>query len=98
MFTIIYKPEAIDDIFEAAKWYNSQQEGLEERFFDDLDKLITYLETNPYLTRKFYGKTHQAPLRVFPYVVLYRIESKNVIIFSVFNCYQNPKKKKKRLK
>jgi hypothetical protein len=63
-----------------------------------LDDLIYYLETNPYLSKQQYGDIRQAPMKRFPYVVLFRIESKQVFIFSVFNCHQSPKKIKKRIK
>jgi hypothetical protein len=96
MFTVGYKAEALKDISETAEWYNLQQEGLRQKFFDDLDELISYLEMNPYLSRKHRGNIHQAPMKRFPYVVLFRVESKQVVIFSVFNCYQNPKKKRRK--
>lgn len=95
MFSIIYKPEAIEDIHQAAEWYESQQEGLSEKFFDELDELICYLEINPFLSRKQFGNIHQAPMKRFPYVVLFRVESKQVFIFSVFKVRRIQKRLRK---
>ena len=98
MFGIFYKPEALEDISDACEWYNAQQSGLGERFLDELDDVLDYLEMNPYLSRKHFGNIHEATMKIFPFVVIYKIEAKQVIVFSVFNCHQNPNKIKKIIK
>ncbi len=98
MFLVLTKPEADDDILDAAEWYESQQHGLGNKFLDDLETVFRYLESNPKLFPEKSIKARQAPLSKFPYVVVFRIENKTVFVHAVFNCYQNPKKKKARFK
>ncbi len=98
MFLVLTKPEADNDILEAAEWYESQQYRLGNKFIDDLETIFRYLESNPKLFPEKLKNARQAPLSKFPYVVLFRIEHKTVFVVAVFNCYQNPKKKKARFK
>lgn len=98
MFFLFNKPEAEKDILEAASWYESQQSGLGNRFLDDLENLFSYIELNPYLFPEKYKDVRQAPMKKFPFVVLFRVTKNKIKILSVFNCYQHPLKKKSRLK
>ena len=98
MFFVYNKPEADRDLLEAAEWYEEQQKGLGGKFIDEVEELLGYLETNPLLFPIKYKEVRQAILTRFPYVILFRIESKTVIVLAVFNCYLNPAKKKKRTK
>jgi hypothetical protein len=98
MFVLFYSPVATSEITEAAKWYNSQQDGLGDQFLNELEHLVFYIGLNPGLFPQKLKSVRQAPLKRFPYVVLFIVEQKQVFIISVFNCHQNPKKKKSRLK
>jgi hypothetical protein len=98
MYNVFNKPEAETDIMQAVGWYESHQLNLGLRFLTHLEKLYSALELNPYIFPEKYLKVRQAPLKYFPYVILYRIEGKKVFVLAVFNCYQDPKKKKTRLK
>ena len=97
MYSVFNKPEAESDIFQAVEWYESRQLNLGIRFLDHIEKLYSSLEINPYIFPEKYASVRQAPLKYFPYVVLYKIESRKVFVLAVFNCRQNPLKKKPRL-
>ena len=98
MYRVFNKPEAESDILQAVKWYESRQLNLGIRFLDHIEKLYSSLEINPYIFPEKYTRVRQAPLKYFPYVVLYKIEGRNVFVLAVFNCHQNPQKKKPRIK
>lgn len=98
-FTVYNKPEANQDIYEASQWYEEQKPGLGYDFIDDIEEILSYLESNPAIFQKKYGEIREAPLKKFSYVILYQIETaKTVIVFAVFHTSQNPKKKKKRIR
>ncbi len=98
MFSVFNKPEAENDIIKAVEWYESRQLKLGIRFLEHIEKLYYSLERNPHIFPEKYNKVRQAPLKYFPYVILYKIEDKKVFVLAVFNCRQNPKKKKYRLR
>ncbi|MCG3164648.1 MAG: hypothetical protein POELPBGB_00407 [Bacteroidia bacterium] len=98
-FTVYNKPEANQDIYEASQWHEEQKPGLGYEFIDDVEEVLSYLETNPTIFQKKHGEIREAPLKRFSYVVLYQIEdAKTVIVFAVFHTSQDPKKKKKRIR
>jgi len=98
MYSVVVSPFADADMLSAAQWYEMQEVELGNKFLDDVEALFEYLESNPLLFSKIAANVHQAPLKKFPYVVLYKIKGKKIHIAAVFNCYQNPSKKRKRVK
>ncbi len=98
-FTVYNKPEANQDIYEASQWHEEQKPGLGYEFIDDVEEVLSYLESNPAIFQKKHSEIREAPLKKFSYVILYQIEDeKTVIVFAVFHTSQNPKKKKKRIR
>ena len=95
---LIIKEEAKKDIIEAAHWYSLKVKGLEVRFIQQLEIVVTILLDNPKTYKKIYKHFRQAALKKFPYVVVYEYEEDVVIIYSVFHAKQNPGKKIKRLR
>ncbi|HKP36806.1 MAG TPA: hypothetical protein VJT71_08100 [Pyrinomonadaceae bacterium] len=46
---VVARPEAEDDIIEAAEWYDTQRTGLGDEFIEDILSVLSALETNPLL-------------------------------------------------
>ena len=97
-YSVFTKPEANQDIYQASLWYENQLKGLGYDFIDEVENLFVFLETTPLIFQKKHNEIREAPLKKFPFVVLYEIEKENiVIVFAVFHTSQNPKKKIKRI-
>lgn len=47
MKLVRFDEDALDELFEAAAWYESQQRGLARRFLDEIDVLLPRLEAHP---------------------------------------------------
>ncbi len=92
------KAEARNDIIEAAHWYATILKGLDERFIQYLEDVISTIQYNPNTFKKIYKDFRQAALKKFPYVVVYEFEDDTIIIYCVFNAKQHPGKKMGRLK
>jgi len=93
-YMVFNRPEANRDIDAAAHWYEEQQAGLGIDFLDELEVMLTYLESNPFLFQAFSDSFRQAPLHRFPYVVIYRIEEPDtVVVLAVFHTERDPRKK-----
>ncbi|MEO7561962.1 MAG: type II toxin-antitoxin system RelE/ParE family toxin [Ferruginibacter sp.] len=97
-FKLEIKEEAKKDILAATKWYAEKQDGLNKRFIEQLENVLQVIVSNPKTYKKVYKQFRQAALKKFPYVVLYEIELETIIIYSVFQARQNPRKKIRRLK
>jgi hypothetical protein len=97
-FNIELKEEAKQEIAEAIRWYASKVENLDKRFLKAVEEALFRIQRNPFVFKKVYKKFRQTAVKKFPYVILYEPESNNVVIYSVFNTWQHPKKKLRRLK
>jgi len=86
---VVARPQAEDDVIEAADWYDTQRAGLGDEFVDEILTIFDDLETNPLL----YCRRHPTknirwryPKR-FPYRVIYEVidEKQLVIIAAVIH-------------
>ena len=91
-YELIFKPEAELEINESFNYYEDQLEGLGERFLNELDKVINSILKTPNGFQKFYNY-RQIPFDIFPFVLIYEIDNKSLIIYAVFKTPQDPKKK-----
>jgi len=81
---------------EAYEWYNEQQAGLGDLFLDELESCYDKLESWPTVYTKIKRDFRQAVLHTFPYVIVFEIIKKDVVIYSIFHTSRNPKKKFKK--
>lgn len=88
---IFIEEEANLDIADAYDFYASKSNLLGERFLDALDDVYAYLEKSPRIFKTVEKGFLQVPLKVFPYVVLFKIYDFQIVIFRVFHTSQNPK-------
>ena len=98
MVSVYNKPEAEQDILLAVAWYEEQRAGLGREFLNELEDLYAYIEENPRYFPERSKNIRQASFKKFPYLVIFRLYPGKVVVLAVFNCYQNPKKKKARLR
>ncbi|MBL4585671.1 MAG: type II toxin-antitoxin system RelE/ParE family toxin [Flavobacteriales bacterium] len=93
-FLVFSTPEADQEIPEAALWYEEQQQGLGSEFLNDVELILNFLEDRPEIFQKKHGEIREAPLKKFPFIVLYRIEQPETItVFAFFHTSKDPKKK-----
>lgn len=87
--------KARTELLEAWEWYEDRQEGLGDRFKDQVFQKITQLIQTPdrYPERK--KSFREVRTDVFPYLIIYKIARKKrvVIIVSIFHTHRSPKKK-----
>ena len=72
---VIARPQAQDDIFEAADWYDSHRGGLGDEFIEEILAVFDELELNPLLhCRRHPTKNiHWRYPKRFPYRVIYEV-------------------------
>ena len=80
---VVYRVVAQDDVDAAYNWYEQQRAGLGDRFLDALHQRANSIGANPELYAVLYLDVRAAPLRRFPYVVYYRIETDRVVVIAV---------------
>ena len=90
---LILKEEADLEVIEAYLYYEKELEGLGERFLTELDRVILAINLTPNGFQNFHNSTRQIPFDVFPYVMVYEVIGKSLIIYAVFQTQQDPKGK-----
>lgn len=98
MYKSVILPLAKEDILEAAKWYNKQQNGLGKKFTAEVRKKVNFIRQNPKASVVRYDDVRTAVLNIFPFMIHYIIDeaNKTIVIISVFHTSREPKIWKKR--
>ncbi|MFD2035923.1 type II toxin-antitoxin system RelE/ParE family toxin [Belliella marina] len=78
---------------EAYVYYEKEQADLGEFFLTQLDKSFERIKSNPLHFPKKRDPFREALVSKFPYIVIFEIEEENIIIYSVFNTWKDPRKK-----
>ena len=79
------KEEAGDDAVEGYQYYERKQEGLGERFFERVEDTYKRIDDHPESYQKIYKSFRAAKVKNFPYQVIYEIQEKNIVVYSIFN-------------
>lgn len=95
---LIYDPEAIIEIREAADYYENCRNGLGEAFLKATESAIEKLSADPLMWRKISGRFRRTLLDKFPYGIIYSAENDEIFIASVMHLKRRPGYWKSRLK
>ncbi len=82
---VVVRPEAGDDVAEAAAWYDDKREGLGDEFVEEVLRVFDALEVNPLLNCRRHPRKNirwRYPER-FPYRVIYEVtEAENTVVIT----------------
>lgn len=95
VYTSLLSTRAQKEITDAWQWYEDRQQGLGDRFVSEVIGIVHKIEQTPERYPIRYKSYKEAPLPVFPYLLIYRINKRKraVRIVSVFHTSLNPRKK-----
>ena len=94
MRNIILHENVVRKLEAAAQWYEEQQVGLGEDFIYEFETLLKYIDQIPFAFPRAFGKYRQVMLKRFPFIILYKIESKTIEISNLIHAKQHPRKRK----
>lgn len=77
------------------KWYENRQPGLGDKFKAEIFRSFSLIIKNPKHYPEKILTLREIRLRVFPFLVIYKIDErkKNIVVVSIFHTSRNPKKK-----
>jgi plasmid stabilization system protein ParE len=85
-FEVILRPEAEDDIADAASWYENQRSGLGGEFVATILQAIDALADNPLLVSRRHRRRNirwSRPDR-FPYRIVYEVSGQAVVVIAYY--------------
>ena len=88
-----YTDRAGDDLKLAFSWYERQRRGLGFDFLDCIEAALQGIIKNPEMCQIRYSNFRACVIRRFPFSVFYTIESDAIVVHSVFNNKQSPKRR-----
>ena len=92
---LVFTTKSENEFIEAAAYYETQQKGLGYKFSESINTLFTSLTINPFAYQRKYKHYREAVLKIFPFIVVYEIKDKEIIINAIFHTKRNPKNKLK---
>lgn len=88
--------EARDDLADAAAFYDSQRDGLGDRFIDSLFADLERLESEAGIHEIAYG-LHRKLSERFPFAIYYRVADPVIDVVAVLDCRRDPDSIERRL-
>jgi toxin ParE1/3/4 len=85
-----FHPEALVEYEEAVKHDESKQPNLGHRFIVSVQAALLSIVESPARWPTLELDVRRRLTRVFPYAVLYSVESDYVLILAVMHCHQKP--------
>ncbi len=85
-----FLPEARDEFWEAALFYESREAGLGVRFRTEVSHMIERIAADPFLWRARLGGWRKVNCPVFPYYVAYFIRTETILIAAVAHGHRRP--------
>ncbi len=90
------RPEAEEDIADAATWYEDQLPGLGQDFLDQVLEKLLSIAKQPEMFPVVYKDIRRALLNRFPFAIYYRKETDAIVVLAVIHGSRNPRHWKKR--
>ncbi len=91
-FELYVRPEAENDIQDAAKWYERQRKSLGGEFLDQVLIVFDILLENPAIYPVLHRNTHRAVMNRFPFGIYYRVEEETIVIVAVMHGSRHPER------
>lgn len=88
-----YTDRSKDDIELAFAWYERQRKGLGFEFLDCVEASLQNIINKPEMHQIQYSCFRGCPIRRFPFSIFYSIEDIEIVVHSVFDNRQDPKKR-----
>ena len=85
-----YHPAVKQDVRSARIWYEGRRAGLGDEFMNEVRTVLDHIRDNPELYEVVRCNVRRGVTNRFPYVVLYRVEPKRIVILGVFHGSRDP--------
>lgn len=87
------REEAKKNITDGFLFYEDKSVGLGARFVNEVEDILNYIESYPEHYQIKYKNYREGVLKVFPFVVIYEIFDKEIVVYAIFPTRDNPTKK-----
>jgi len=82
-YTLRFRPEVVDDLKDAANWYDDRKIGLGAEFLQECKATLGRILERPEQATIDSDKIRSVRIPRFPYVVHFRIERSTLVVFAI---------------
>ncbi|RXH57522.1 type II toxin-antitoxin system RelE/ParE family toxin [Granulicella sibirica] len=93
---VVWLPEAVAELKEAAAWYSNVRPELGIRFAQAIDATMENISANPLLFAVADRNRRRAGVRRFPYGIFFIDEPNRIVVIACFHGKRNPRHWKTR--
>jgi plasmid stabilization system protein ParE len=97
MLDFIILDDAEDDLLNAYNWYQAKEHGLGDRFLSSVHDGLTLIRQHPEIFPVCVAGCRKALISKFPFEIIYERAGNRIVVYSVFNCSQDPQNWKARI-
>ena len=90
MTPVRFLEDAQDEFLEQISYYEEHQKGLGDRFRESVEAAVALASAHPKLGSPWKLRTRRTFLRGFPFSVVYRIETAELVVFAVAHFRRRP--------
>ena len=90
MKTYVFTPTANNDVKSAAKYYESCEQGLGERFVHEIRIALRHITKYPEAWSIARCNARRYKVKSFPYLIFYLIVDNTIVVVAVMSSKQNP--------
>jgi plasmid stabilization system protein ParE len=98
MKSVVFLPEAEQEMLEAAGHYESQATDLGTDFLSEVERAVNSIAKLPMTWPVIEGELRRRLVRRFPFGILYRIEPEEIVIVAVAHLRRKPGYWRERIK
>ena len=84
------RPEAEQDLADAAVWYEKQRQGLGHEFLDEVLTMLSSIAETPLIYPELHRNTRRAVIHRFPFSVYFRVENTTIVVVAILHGSRNP--------
>lgn len=90
-YSVVVLEQVYEELNEAALYYEERQVDLGKSLVEEWEKIIISIQKNPEKYEKKYKNFRQGILSRFPYLVMFELEDKDIIIYRFIHARRHPK-------
>ncbi len=94
---LVLRPAAEQDIAEAMLWYDAQGQDLSDAILAQVEASFARILQGPERYPTAYGTFRRALVRRFPYLIYFRVEVDDIVVFAVYHQRRDPDALRARL-
>ena len=98
MTHVVFLPEAEQEMLEAALYYESKASRLGVDFLSEVERAVKSIAESPNTWPVIQSELRRRLIKRFPFGILYRVESEEIVVIAVAHLRRKPGYWKERIK